>query len=126
MAGTMSVPKSIQRMVTVPSGKGTAAKDFVEFERTTKVSKKTKEMALEATSSHLSETEGAITTDKETMTSTQEALDNALLELQKLHEACVDSGQSYEEKKLQREQELESLKQALCILDKQGPVQTES
>jgi len=102
-----------------------AAKDFIEFERTTKVSKKTKEIALEATSSHLKETEDKVSTDKETMTSTQTALDNALLELQKLHDACIDTGKSAEEKKMQREQELESLKKALCILDKQGPVQTE-
>jgi len=102
-----------------------AAKDFVEFERDTSVSKKTKETAVEAKDAELKETEGAIETDKEGMTNAQKALDSALSELQELHEACVDTGMSYEEKKEQREQELESLKKALCILDKQGPVQTE-
>jgi chromosome segregation ATPase len=102
-----------------------AAKDFIEFERTTKVSKKTKEIALESTESQLKETEGTIETDKESLIATQKSLDSALKELQELHEACVDTGASYEEKKAQREQELEALKKALCILDKQGPVQTE-
>jgi len=102
-----------------------AAKDFIEFERDTSVSKKTKETAVEAKDAELKETEGAIETDKEGMTNAQKSLDSALSELQELHAACVDTGMSYEEKKEQREQELESLKKALCILDKQGPVQTE-
>jgi len=102
-----------------------AAKDFIEFERTTKVSKTTKEAALESLDAQLTETKGAITTDMDGLTSTQKALDAALAELQELHQACVDTGPTYEEKKAQREQELEALKTALCILDKQGPVQTE-
>jgi hypothetical protein len=104
----------------------TAAKDYIEFERTTKVSKKTKEIALESKEAELKETEGAITTDKDAMQASQKTLDSTLTALQELHEACVDTGMSYEEKKEQREQELEALKKALCILDKQGPVQTES
>ena len=44
---------------------------------------------------------------------------------QELHGACVDTGMSYAERTAQREQELEALKKALCILDEKSPVQTE-
>ena len=38
-------------------------------------------------------------------------------ELEKLKPVCVDSGMSWEERKARREQEIESLKEALRILE---------
>ena len=49
----------------------------------------------------------------------------AMQELEELKPACVDTGMSYEERVARREEEIEALKEALCILDKEGPVQTE-
>jgi len=46
----------------------------------------------------------------------KEDLDNALDELLKLKPVCVDSGMSWEERTARREQEVESLKNALKIL----------
>merc|ERR1719174_307847 len=46
-----------------------------------------------------------------------ENLQNALDELLKLKPVCVDSGMSWEERTARREQEIESLKEALKILE---------
>merc|ERR1719335_1996236 len=75
-----------------------ADKEFLEFETTTKVSIGTKTVGKE----------------------TNEA------ELQELQPACVQTAMSYEERVAKREQEIESLKKALCVLGMEGPVQTET
>merc|ERR1719172_337428 len=46
----------------------------------------------------------------------KEVLRNALDELEKLKPVCVDSGMTWEERTARREQEIDSLKQALKIL----------
>lgn len=102
-----------------------AAQEFLEFERATKTSIATKEAAKESKETELTKTLEQIDTDNEDMSSAQESLDNALTELAELHKACVDTGMSYADRVALREQEIDSLKKALCILDKMGPVQTE-
>jgi len=54
----------------------------------------------------------------------QELLDKSIEELGDLYKQCVETEMSYEERVARREDEIQSLKQALCILDKEGPVQT--
>jgi len=102
-----------------------AAQQFLEFETTTKVSIGTKTVAKETNSAELSETEQSLREDKDSMVSEQELLDKAIQELQELQPACVQTAMSYEERVAKREQEIESLKQALCVLGMEGPVQTE-
>jgi len=102
-----------------------AAQEFLEFDRSSKISITTKEKAKEAKETELEDTKTKLSDDMEAIISTQELLDQAIQELQELHKACVDTGMSYAERAALREQEIESLKQALCILDKMGPVQTE-
>merc|ERR1719433_454207 len=50
---------------------------------------------------------------------TQEELDKAKNYYEKLKEECVDTGLSYEERKKAREEEIQSLKEALSILEQQ-------
>lgn len=102
-----------------------ADQDFMEFERVSKNSKKTKETAKEEKGSELERTEGNIEDDMESLEKNQKTLDDSLNELQELHQACIDTGMSAEERAALREEEMAALKQALCILDKSGPVQTE-
>jgi hypothetical protein len=102
-----------------------AAQEFLEFDRKTKMSINTKKLAREAKASELEATLNAITDDMEAIISAQDLLDKAIQELLELHAACVDTGMSYAERAALREQEIESLKKALCILDTMGPVQTE-
>jgi len=102
-----------------------AAQEFMEFERDTKMSITTKKASLDSKSTELEKVLSAIADDMSAMIAAQEMLDQAIKELLELHEACVDTGMSYAERAALREQEIESLKKALCILDKMGPVQTE-
>merc|ERR1719311_682117 len=50
-----------------------------------------------------------------------EKLDKAIQELLDLVPACIETGMSYEDRVAKREQEVESLNNALCILEKEGP-----
>jgi len=103
-----------------------AEKEFLEFETTTKVSIGTKTVAKENNNSELAETETLLNDDKESMTEEQDLLDSALKELIELQPACVETAMSYAERVAKREQEIEALKNALCVLGMEGPVQTES
>ena len=91
----------------------------------TENSLETKKTAKEEKSTELDRVEKDISDDTDGLKQGQKSLDAALEELQELHKACIDTGMSFEERAAAREEELQALKQALCILDKQGPVQTE-
>jgi len=56
---------------------------------------------------------------KKELALTQEELDKAENYYEKLQEECVDTGLSYEERKKAREEEIQSLKEALQILEQQ-------
>merc|ERR1719316_974889 len=98
-----------------------ASQDFMEFERTTENSLETKKTAKEEKGAELERTEKNISDDMDGLKAAQKSLNAALTELQELHKACIDTGMSFEERAAAREQELAALKEALCILDRQGP-----
>merc|ERR1719313_2998125 len=102
-----------------------ADREFLEFETTTKVSLGTKKVGKSAKEAELTETKADLTEAKDSMMEKQEALDKSIQELIELQPACIDTGMSYQEKVTKREAEIESLKQALCILGTEGPVNTE-
>merc|ERR1719243_352399 len=103
-----------------------AAKEFMEFETTTKVSLGTKKVSKSAKEGELTEVNASISEDNTSLTEEQSLLDKAIQEIIELQPACVDTGMSYEERVAKREQEIEALKEALCTLDKEGPEQTEA
>jgi len=125
--GMLDVIKSdFERTITeTEKEEAEAVAEFVEFERTTKISIATKTQSRDAKATELEATLSQIEEDMSAMIAAQELLDQAIKELLELHEACVDTGMSYAERAALREQEIESLKKALCILDTMGPVQTE-
>merc|ERR1719498_659341 len=88
-----------------------SVREFTELKRSAEISQQTKESDKEAKDTELGE-----------LTSQQEAFDKALTELLELQPACIDTGMSYEDRVAKREQEIDSLNQAMCILDKEGPV----
>lgn len=104
----------------------TAAKDFMEFETETKMSLSSKTNTDTAKDAELAEVVDTIANDKASMEEEQQLLDKALQELLELQPACVPKVESYAERVAKREQEIQSLKKALCTLDEQGPVQTEA
>merc|ERR1719473_1531631 len=102
-----------------------AAAEFLAFDTESKSSIAQKTTAKNAMDAEKVETEGTIAEDKTSLTEEQSLLDKAIQEIMELQPACVDTGMSYEERVAKREQEIESLKEALCTLDKEGPEQTE-
>jgi hypothetical protein len=102
-----------------------AAAEFLEFETTTKVSIGKKTSMKTNKEQELTETNSQIAEDNQSLLDEQALLDKSIQEIQELQPACVETGMSYEDRVAKREQEIESLKEALCVLDKEGPVQTE-
>eukprot|EP00747_Dinoflagellata_sp_TGD_P057447 gnl/TRDRNA2_/TRDRNA2_150643_c1_seq1.p1 gnl/TRDRNA2_/TRDRNA2_150643_c1~~gnl/TRDRNA2_/TRDRNA2_150643_c1_seq1.p1 ORF type:complete len:718 (+),score=306.46 gnl/TRDRNA2_/TRDRNA2_150643_c1_seq1:247-2154(+) len=96
-----------------------AEQDWNEFSTTSEASKATKEVALEEREKSLNDAKAEYEEDETAMKSAQEVLDNTLEELNDLYKACHETGESAEERKQKREEELEALKQALCILNSQ-------
>ena len=103
-----------------------AAAEFLAFDTETKSSIAQKTTAKNAMDAEKVETEGTIAEDKESLTEEQSLLDKAIQEIMELQPACVDTGMSYEDRVAKREQEIESLKEALCILEKEGPEKEET
>merc|ERR1719321_448197 len=125
--GMMDVIKSdFERTIaTTEKAEKSAAAEFLAFETETKSSIAQKTTANNAKDSEKIDAEGSIAEDKASLTEEQALLDKAIQEIMELQPACVDTGMSYEERVAKREQEIESLKEALCTLDKEGPEQTE-
>merc|ERR550514_1353377 len=95
-----------------------AQRDFIEFERETKMSITTKETGLEATEHDLTECEDNLSTNEENMRTQQGLLDAAVQTWEKLIPGCVaDPGMSYEERVQRRNAEVQALKDAYCILN---------
>jgi predicted nucleic acid-binding Zn-ribbon protein len=103
-----------------------ATRDFTELNRKTQLSIDTKTEGKNAKQSELTDTTAKITQELDDLTNEQGILDGAITELLELQPACIDTGMSYEDRVAKREQELESLKQALCLLEREGPVKEES
>merc|ERR1740121_2140665 len=83
------------------TGKSLAQKEVAEEERT-----KQKDEAVEKLSA-----------DQEDLDSQTTLLQAKITELIELHATCIDTGMSYEERVAKREEEIASLKKALCILE---------
>jgi predicted RNA-binding protein with RPS1 domain len=125
--GMLEVIKSdfIRTIKETEKAEKAAETEFIEFERTTKVSISTKTTAKTTNEAEKADTVTEISEALEDMREEQSLLDKALQELEELRPACIDTGMSYEERVARREQEIEALNEALCILDNEGAVQTE-
>jgi prophage DNA circulation protein len=97
-----------------------AKRDFIEYERETKMSIAAKKNALEATTTELTEVMDNLSTAGDELRTQQELLDTAVKTWEELLPGCVaDPGMSYEERVARRNQEMQALKDAYCILDDQ-------
>merc|ERR1719375_1932742 len=74
----------------------------------------------------LVETEGRISEDHDSLVAEQSLLDKAIQELQELVPSCIETGMSYEDRVAKREQEIDSLKDALQVLCEEGPSKEEA
>merc|ERR1719421_112912 len=99
-----------------------AQRDFIEFERETKMSITTKTTAKEATDRELTEAADDLSTAGDELRTQQGLLDAAVETWEKLIPGCVaDPGMSYEERVQRRNAEVQALKDAYCILSNEDP-----
>jgi len=93
-----------------------AAKDHLEFMTESSKSLAEKKMATEQNSKYKDETEDKLDSADTNLKTQTDLLKTSVEELLKLQPACIDTGMSYADRVAMREQEIESLKKALCIL----------
>jgi len=98
------------------SAEASAEKEFNEFMTESSKSLAEKNMATEQKSKYLDETNDKIEDAQGRLRTQTDILVTSIEELLKLQPACIDTGMSYADRVAMREQEIESLKKALCIL----------
>lgn len=94
-----------------------ASSEYDRFMTDTKVDKAAKGQTLQHKEAKRQNEEQALTTKKSDLEGTQKELDAALTYFDKLKPSCVDSGTSYEDRVSRRKEEIESLQEALRILN---------
>jgi len=99
------------------SAEASAQKEYDEFMDDSKSDKATKATDIEHKTAKKQDESQALQTAQEDLAGTQEELDAALQYFDKLKPSCVDAGVSYEDRVARRKEEIESLQQALEILD---------
>jgi len=93
-----------------------AASAFEKFMAESTQDKEVKEMELSHNRDRKQGTEEQLRTDQKELKLTQEELDKALDYYDKLKEDCLETGLSYEDRVRMRQEEIQSLKEALRIL----------
>jgi len=99
------------------AAEATAAKEYEEFMDDSAADKASKATDIEHKTAKKQDESQALQTAEEDLAGTQEELSAALEYFDKLKPSCVDAGVSYEDRVARRKEEIESLQQALEILD---------
>jgi cell fate (sporulation/competence/biofilm development) regulator YmcA (YheA/YmcA/DUF963 family) len=94
-----------------------AAKDHLEFMTETGMSLAEKTMAEKEKKKYLDDTNEMLEKSDDRLSDESEILKTSLKELMELKPTCIDTGMSYEERVARREQEIDALKKADCILE---------
>jgi len=116
----------VRTLETTEKEEKNASDQALDFQTATKVSLGKKTVGKTNRADELSETRSQILEDNNSLIEEQELLDKTIQELNELRPQCIDTSMSYAERVEKREHEIEAMKQALCILGQEGPVQTES
>merc|ERR1719324_776287 len=99
------------------TGEAEAAKEYESFMGDSSEAKATKEDAVKHKSGTKQSKESALATAKKDLAGVSDELTAALAYYEKLKPSCVDAGESYEERVARRKEEIESLQEALKILN---------
>jgi len=99
------------------SAEDNSEKAYTEFMRESKKDKAVKSAQQKNTLNTKTEKEGDLEAAKKDLAGNQEELDAALAYFEKLKPSCVEAGESYEERVARRKEEIESLTDALKILE---------
>lgn len=116
--GMLDVIKSdfIRTIKETEKAEAEADADHQAFTEETTASVKSKEATETAKKKEKSGKDAKFDAAKESLTKKTDLLGTTVEELLELKKACVDTGMSYEERVERREQEIDSLRKALCIL----------
>jgi len=99
------------------AAEATAQKEYDVFMTDSKVDKAAKVKDIEHKEAKKQDESQALTLKHEDLEGTQKELDAALAYFDKLKPSCVDAGVSYEDRVSRRKEEIESLQEALKILN---------
>jgi len=99
------------------AAEGEAAKQYDEFMQDSRVDKTQKQADLDHKSAAKQNAEQAMQQAKSDLDGTQKELNAAEAYYEKLKPSCVSSGDSYEDRVAKRKEEIESLQEALRILN---------
>jgi cell division septum initiation protein DivIVA len=99
------------------AAEATAQKEYDSFMTDSKVDKAAKTKDIEHKTAKKQDETQALTTKNEDLEGTQKELDAALAYFDKLKPSCVDAGVSYDDRVSRRKEEIESLQEALRILN---------
>jgi len=94
-----------------------AQQDHLQFMTDSGISKAEKTTAESQKTTQKDNAEQSLDTAEESMKSQMSTLTSSVKELLELKPACVDTGMSYEERVMMREEELAALKKGMCILE---------
>jgi len=120
--GMMEVIKSdFERTITDTTAAEEAAQaDFAEFMTESGKSLAEKKVAHQEKTGYSDDTREKLSTASDRLDLQTSLLQKAITELIQLQPPCVDTGMSYNERVSMREEEIEGLKKALCILQNYG------
>jgi len=99
------------------AAEATAQKEYDTFMTDSKVDKAAKSKDIEHKTAKKQDESQALTAKSQDLEGTQKELDAALAYFDKLRPSCVDAGVSYEDRVARRKAEIESLQEALRILN---------
>merc|ERR1712227_1073143 len=99
------------------AAEATAQKEYDEFMTDSEVDKESKSTDIEHKTAKKQDETQALTVKKADLEGTQKELDAALAYFDKLKPSCVEAGVSYEDRVARRKEEIESLQEALKILN---------
>merc|ERR1711972_930141 len=99
------------------AAEASAQKEYDTFMTDSKVDKESKTKDIEHKTAKKQDETQALTTKNADLEGTQKELDAALAYFDKLKPSCVDAGVSYEDRVARRKEEIESLQEALRILN---------
>merc|ERR1719473_262296 len=116
--GMLDVIKSdFERTISMTEkAEAEAAADNLEFMTKSGMSLAEKTMAEKQKTTQNEDAKDKISVANDGLDSQSSTLSESIKELMELKPVCVDTGMSYEERVARREDEIESLKKALCIL----------